>query len=114
MASFFTYFTSAFGTCVLVALFVSWLTGDRINLGAFGLIGIPILCLMYAFARKMSGAPTLLREMEHDKRLEEIRQHPSYAEFLREDPERKFIYTDDLPSRFATWLKGPSREGLLE
>ena len=111
MASFFTYFTSAFGTCVLAALFVSLLAGERINLGAFGLIAIPALCLIYAFARKMSGARTLLREMEHDKRLEEIRQHPSYAEFLREDPERKFIYTEDLPSRFSAWLDSRSMEG---
>jgi hypothetical protein len=114
VASFFTYFTSAFGTCVLVALFVAWLTGDRINLGAFGLIGIPILCLLYAFARKLSGGRNPRMEMEMERKTEEIRRHPAYGQFLAEDPERKFIYTEDLPSRFAAWLESRSTEPKYE
>ena len=53
---FYEHFAVAFGTIWLVMLVLALLTQTNINAGIFGLIGFPILSLIYAFVRKSQVA----------------------------------------------------------
>ncbi len=48
---FYGYFASFIGTVTLVTVLISVVTRDNIQFGLFGLYGIPILGLIYAFLR---------------------------------------------------------------
>lgn len=39
-----------------------------------------------------------------------IESHPDYQEFLDEDPQRNYIYYEDLPRQFAEWLNRRNAE----
>lgn len=104
MASFFTYFTSGFGTLVIVAILAAVFTGQRIDMGVFGILGFPLLAFLYALSRKMGGRAIAVDAALEAGRLHDIFGHPRYPEFLAEDPERRYIYKEDLPDQFSRWL----------
>lgn len=114
MASFFTYFTSGFGTLFLVALLVSLVTGERVDTGAFGLIGFPLLALLYAIARKVSGRAMAVDVALEAKKLDDVYGHPRYADFLSEDQERQYIYKEQVPERFSEWFEAKDQKNQAE
>jgi hypothetical protein len=56
MARFYGHFAAAYGTMWLVLLLLALVTQSNINTGLFGLIGFPIIALIYA-AIRISSAP---------------------------------------------------------
>jgi len=50
--SFWTYFTSGYGTLWLVLMGVAVITQTHIDTGLFGLIGFPIIAALYAWIRR--------------------------------------------------------------
>jgi hypothetical protein len=57
--SFYTYFSSAYGTIWLALFVVSFVTQSHINTGAFGLCGFPLLALGYALYRRSTDEDQL-------------------------------------------------------
>lgn len=49
---FYEHFATAYGTIWLVLMLVALCTGSYIQTGLFGLIGFPILSLIYALVRR--------------------------------------------------------------
>jgi hypothetical protein len=54
--SFYTYFSSGYGTMWLALLAFSIVTNSHVDTGEFGLIGFPIMAAIYAFYRRKSDA----------------------------------------------------------
>ena len=52
---FYGHFAAAYGTCWLVLLGLALLTQSRIDTGLFGLIGFPVIGVVYAVIRFRSG-----------------------------------------------------------
>jgi hypothetical protein len=50
--SFFTYFTSAYGTLVFVMFTLSFVTDSHVNTGELGYYGFPVFALIYALYRR--------------------------------------------------------------
>lgn len=48
---FYGHFAAAYGTLWLVMLFIAFVTQSHIDTGLFGLVGFPIIALIYATAR---------------------------------------------------------------
>jgi hypothetical protein len=48
---FYEHFAVAYGTQWLLVMLLATCTGSRINTGLIGLIGFPIIALLYAFWR---------------------------------------------------------------
>ena len=48
---FYGRFAAAYGTCWLVTLFLAVVTQSRIDTGAFGIIGFPLIGIFYATIR---------------------------------------------------------------
>ena len=59
---FYGHFAAAYGTMWLAMLGLALITQTRINTGTFGLIGFPIIALVYAFIRLWS-------EPSHDETM---------------------------------------------
>jgi hypothetical protein len=57
--TFYTYFSSCYGTIWLALLAFSLLTQSRINTGEIGLIGFPIIAAIYAGYRRAEDADRL-------------------------------------------------------
>lgn len=53
---FYEHFAVAYGTIWLVLMLLAVCTETHINTGIFGLIGFPILALIYAFIRRARDA----------------------------------------------------------
>ena len=49
---FYEHFAAAYGTIWLVLMLLAICTGTHINAGIFGLVGFPVLALVYAFVRR--------------------------------------------------------------
>jgi hypothetical protein len=77
------HFAAAYGTIWLVLLGLSVISQTRINTGAFGLIGFPVIALVYAFIR-LGSEPSPDENMRLQQRLlrrvaeleEELQQRP--------------------------------------
>ena len=54
---FYGHFAAAYGTLWLVMLLVALLTQSHIDAGLFGLVGFPIIALIYAIARLVMTVP---------------------------------------------------------
>lgn len=52
---FYEHFAVAYGTLWLIVMLLATFTWTPINTGLFGLIGFPIIALIYAFVKR-SGA----------------------------------------------------------
>jgi hypothetical protein len=68
--SFYTYFSSAYGTLWLAMFVFSFVTQSRVRTGEFGYYGFPIIALIYALYRRSSDT-TKFREdkdggIQHD------------------------------------------------
>ena len=48
---FYGHFAAAYGTLWLILFGAALLTQSRINLGTFGMIGFPVISLLYAIIR---------------------------------------------------------------
>jgi hypothetical protein len=59
----------------------------------------------YAFPQKRRAFVSDVDAARESNEARNIYMHPRYAEFLAEDPERRYIYKEDLPERFSDWLK---------
>jgi len=57
--SFYTYFSSCYGTIWLALLVFCFTTHSNINTGEIGLIGFPIIAAIYAGWRRADDADTL-------------------------------------------------------
>jgi hypothetical protein len=55
MKRFYGHFAAAYGTIWLVMMLVAMLTQSHIDAGMFGLIGFPIISLIYAAIRVSSS-----------------------------------------------------------
>ena len=62
--SFYTYFSSAYGTLWFAMFVFSFLNQSRVQTGEFGYYGFPIIALIYAFYRRDSDT-TKLREVKN-------------------------------------------------
>jgi hypothetical protein len=71
--SFFTYFTSAYGTLWLVVVLISLVSQSTIQTGAFGMYGFPVIALVYAIVRAMP-TPEEQKEMERLKKENDLLQ----------------------------------------
>ncbi len=78
--SWFTYFSSAYGTCWLILLAAALITSSRINTGLFGLIGFPLVGIVYAIFRRSRDAEQLQLEITLEKMT------PDFAQFLADNP----------------------------
>lgn len=79
--SFWTYFTSGYGTLWLVLLGLGLMTQTHINAGLFGLIGFPIVAAIYAAIRRSkdsenSGPPEA--EFIPPRMMEFLTAHPEF------------------------------------
>jgi hypothetical protein len=79
-------------------------TGERINPGLFGLVIFLALASLYALIRKLLPTRESVRLSVREQELKDIYQHPSYSDFIAEDPDRTYIYKEDIPSRFNDWI----------
>jgi len=59
---FYGHFAAAYGTFWFVLMLVAVLTQSNINAGLFGLIGFPLIAVVYAFLR-MSGSERPVDEL---------------------------------------------------
>jgi len=95
--SFWTYFTSGYGTIWIVLLGCSLITQSHIDAGMFGLIGFPIIALIYAGIR---------RSMDSAEKQSQgyVVLPPRMAEFLEAHPE--FLNSPQRlrDSAFHMWL----------
>jgi hypothetical protein len=57
--SFYTYFSSGYGTIWLIMIGWSLITRNHLETGSFGLIGFPIIAAIYAALRRSSDADKL-------------------------------------------------------
>jgi len=57
--SFYTYFSSGYGTLWLVLLAVSIISQSRVDTGNFGLFGFPVIAAIYAFFRRSTDEDKL-------------------------------------------------------
>jgi hypothetical protein len=64
--TFFTYFTSAYGTIWLAMFALAFVTQSHIDTGVIGLLGFPIIALIYAFYRRRSDSFKLSRSVRPD------------------------------------------------
>lgn len=55
MRRFYGHFAAAYGTCWLVLLATAFSTQSHIDTGLFGLIGFPVIGVVYAVIRFRSG-----------------------------------------------------------
>ncbi|MCK6439007.1 MAG: hypothetical protein L6Q71_02255 [Planctomycetes bacterium] len=55
---FYEHFACAYGTIWLVLLVVAFVTHEHIDAGMFGLVGFPIIALIYAFVRRSQAQST--------------------------------------------------------
>jgi hypothetical protein len=62
--SFYTYFTSGYGTLWFAMFAVSFVTDSQVQAGEFGYYGFPIIAVIYAFYRRTSDANKLRAETE--------------------------------------------------
>ncbi|MEM6256879.1 MAG: hypothetical protein AAGI37_01035 [Planctomycetota bacterium] len=54
---FYGHFAAAYGTLWLVMLLVAFISQSYIDTGLFGLLGFPIIALIYAIARTVMSVP---------------------------------------------------------
>lgn len=114
--SFWTYFTSAYGMLWLALLGCSLIAQARLDAGVFGLIGFPIISVIYAWFRRSRNSEEELRQKgipRSNVSNAELQQKvpvvpPLLPEFLRAHPE--FL---SLPQRigdasFQKWLNDQS------
>lgn len=78
--SWFTYFSSGYGTCWLILFAVALLTQSHINTGIIGLIGFPVIGAIYAFVRRSGD----IAQLQAGVTLEKIT--PDFARFLADNP----------------------------
>lgn len=103
--SFWTYFSSCFGTLFLLILAFSFLTQSYVDTGLFGLVGFPLISIIYAAKRRSLDT----EKLEENSDLEEIIP-PRMIDFLKIHPE--FINS---PRRlrdtaFHRWVNNPTPE----
>lgn len=77
--SFWTYFTSGYGTLWLVLLCLGLITQTHIDAGLFGLFGFPIISVIYAAIRRSKDSESF--------RAEAAFLPPRMTEFLTAHPE---------------------------
>lgn len=97
--SFWTYFTSAYGTFWLVLIGIGLITQSHLNAGLFGLIGFPIIALIYAMIRRSKdseGSGTELTFLP-----------PRMTEFLTAHPEFLNCPERIRNTAFHNWLNKP-------
>ena len=69
---FYEHFACAYGTIWLLLMLVALITQSHIDAGLFGLIGFPIMALIYAFIRKAGSQKNGDELAELKRRLAEL------------------------------------------
>ena len=73
---FYGHFAAAYGTIWLLMLGVSLITQSHIDAGLLGLVGFPIIALVYAFIRHYQSSSDTDQEHALRKRIEDLeRRH---------------------------------------
>ena len=67
---FYGHFAAAYGTLWLVTVFIALVSNSSINTGYFGLIGYPLIALIYAVSRMVFAGTNDLRLLS--KRIAEL------------------------------------------
>lgn len=98
--SFWTYFTSGYGTLWLVLLGLGLVTQSHIDAGLFGLIGFPTIAVVYALIRRS-------RDNEVDAVVPICALPPKMAEFLNAHPEFLNAQQKIRDQAFHRWLNSP-------
>jgi hypothetical protein len=98
--SFWTYFTSGYGTLWLVLLGLGLVTQSHIDAGLFGLIGFPIIAAIYAWIRRSKDAEVTGSEAAF--------LPPRMTEFLEAHPEFLNAPQRLRDTAFHNWLNNPN------
>lgn len=91
MIKFYYHFAAAYGTIWFFLLLAALLTQSRINTGEFGLIGFPIISLLYAiyaYRYVEIGSKQPPTEINHEKKLKELEDKVAQlqAEVIMKNP----------------------------
>lgn len=105
--SFWTYFTSAYGTCWLVLLVFGFIAQDHMDAGIFGLIGFPLISLFYAGIRRSSDMGDIEVATLH---VPVSDLHPRIGEFIKAYPEFMHAATHVRNHAFERWLASQERQ----
>lgn len=103
--SFWTYFSSGYGTLWIVVLGVALISQSHIDTGAFGLFGFPVIALVYALVRRSSdaaGEAAPMTGLPPEGMLEFLDEHPHFLnapQGLREAAFRQWLQRRDPGSR---------------
>ena len=100
--SFWTYFTSAYGTCWLALLAFGFIAQDHIDAGIFGLIGFPLISLFYAGIRRSSDRDDI-EDATREVPVSDL--HPRIGEFIKAYPEFIHAATHVRNHAFERWLR---------
>jgi hypothetical protein len=63
--SFYTYFSSAYGTLWFVVIVFSFITQSHVRTGELGYYGFPVIALIYAFYRRSTDTAKLTKDKTH-------------------------------------------------
>jgi hypothetical protein len=77
----------------------------QIELGYFGLVGFPLIALVYAITRKAMAPEATTEAILITRKANEAKKHVLYPKFVSEDPERQYLYKEVLPEAFQSWLE---------
>ena len=96
--SWLTYFTSAYGACWLILLIISLATMSRINTGIFGLVGFPVVAVIYATLRYTADSRALASESATGS------LSPDFARFLADHPPLLGASPEQQAQAYGLWL----------
>ena len=92
---FYEHFACAYGTLWLLLVLIAVLTKSGIRTGLFGLIGFPVIALVYAFCR--TSTSTVNGRSKPD-------DPNSFRLFLETHPIYRDSPTDDQDRGYALWM----------
>ena len=78
---------------------------DSKELGYLGLIGFPLVAIIYAIIRKVMAPGSTTEAMRITHEVNETKKHPLYPQFVSETSERQYLSKEFLPNAFQLWLE---------
>ena len=71
------------------------------------------LWVRFRRGKSLDGEPST-DEVGYRQAGKQIRNRPEYESFLADDPERRFLYDEDLPNEFEKWVDQKQRSEILD